>query len=232
MPLKINNFSNAILQNISFELEKGENLIILGANGVGKSTLTKILSGIMPSNTVNIDGISPSKTFGQTRAKLINYIPPKLEIFDSFISVREFLALSCLDKTISIDEVLNTLKLTHLSSQTCHTLSSGQSQLLLIATALLHQADYTIFDEPTANLDPQKIQILFKILQTSLKNKSKILITHHLDFAYKLGFNILFLADSKIAFHGSSKDFFEAKALHKLYDGAVIKENNTIMVKL
>jgi iron complex transport system ATP-binding protein len=232
MPLKITNFSNAILQNISFELAYGDNLIILGSNGVGKTTLAKVLSGIIASDSVNIDGLSPSKTFGVSRAKLINYIPPKLEIFDSFISVREFLELSCLQSHLSIEKVLSTLQLTALASQKCQTLSSGQAQLLLIASALLHEAKYTIFDEPTANLDPQKMQMLFKLLQNAMPKESKIIITHNLNLAYKLGFDILFLDQGKIAFHGASEAFFEATHLHALYDGAVIKENNTIMVKL
>jgi len=232
MPLKITNFSNTILQNISFELSYGDNLIVLGSNGVGKTTLAKVLSGIIPSDTVNIDGICPSKSFGENRAKLINYIPPKLEIFDSFISLRDFLALSCLQSHLSIEKVLTMLQLTAIASQKCHTLSSGQSQLLLIASALLHEAKYTIFDEPTANLDPQKMRILFKVLQNSMPKASKIIITHNLNLAYKLGFNILFLDQGKIAFHGASEAFFEARHLHTLYDGAVIKANNTIMVKL
>ncbi|MDQ7085487.1 MAG: ABC transporter ATP-binding protein [Sulfurovum sp.] len=232
MPLKITNFSNAILYNISFSLPQGHNLILLGSNGVGKTTLAKILSGMIPSDSVDIDGISPSTTFGHSRAKSINYVPPVLEIFDSFISVKAFLTLSCIEPVCNIEEVLNQVGILHLSPKLCHTLSSGESQLVLIASALLHQANYTIFDEPTANLDPQKIQSIFSLLQKSLPSKSKIIITHHLDLAYQLGFDILFLAHGKIAFYGSSADFFEPLHLETLYQGAVIKENHYIRVNL
>ena len=179
--LKIDNYSSNILKNISFLLEPREHLIILGSNGVGKTTLAKVLCGITPSTSVRIDGINPSKLYGKARARLINYIPPKLDVFDEFITVREFLALGFIGRQhpTGINEVLDKLNISHLSDKTCHTLSSGESQLLLIASALLHDADYTIFDEPTANLDPQKMQLLFALLKDETILKSKIIITHN-----------------------------------------------------
>ncbi len=238
MPLKITHFSNTILSQISFELERGENLIILGSNGVGKTTLAKTLCGINPSSTVTIDNINPLKIQGKKRTRLINYIPPKLDIFDEFITVREFLELGIITGIVrvqhptGINGVLEKLNIIHLSDKTCKTLSSGESQLLLIASALLHDADYTIFDEPTANLDPQKMQTLFALFKDNTLLKSKIIITHNLDLAYKLGFNILYLADKKVAFHGSSLDFFEQSHLNSIYDGSVQNIAGNMVVKL
>ena len=234
--LRINHYSNSILHDISFSLEANAHLIILGANGVGKSTLAKVLCGIHPSEAVDIDGIHPSKVYGHARAKRINYIPPKLDVFDAFISVREFLELGLMDanvgEVLSIDAVLETLHISHLADKACKALSSGESQLLLITSALLHDADYTIFDEPTANLDPQKMQMLFALLQSNTRFKSKIIITHNLDLAYKLGFNILFLGEGKVKFHGSSKEFFSEAQLDTLYEGAIEKQADNIVVKL
>jgi len=232
MPLKITNFSNAILKDISFEVTSMQNLSILGSNGVGKTTLAKVLAGIIPSSAVKIKGVSPSKTFGKERVKLINYIPPKLEVFDSYLSVKDFLLLSQFSPKISVDETLDTLALNHLATQSCQTLSAGEAQLLLMASALLHDAEYTIFDEPTANLDPEKMQILFSLLKNSFIHKSKILITHNLDLAYHLDFDILFLDKGKIAFHGTAKDFFDTKHLNKIYEGSIIKDPHGIRIKL
>jgi len=234
--LNIDHFSNAILHDISFTLEAGEDLIILGSNGVGKTTLAKVLCGITPSTSVNIENIHPSKVYGDKRAKLINYIPPKLDVFDEFITVKMFLELGFIGvvgaQHPTIAEVLEKLHILHLQEKTCKTLSSGESQLLLIASALLHNAHYTIFDEPTANLDPQKMQLLFKILQSNQHLKSKIIITHNLDLAYKLGYNILFLAEGKVKFYGTSADFFAPTHLDALYEGSVEKQANNIVVKL
>lgn len=237
MPIHINNYSNNILKEISFSLEDGKHLIILGSNGVGKTTLAKVLCGITPSSAVHIDGVNPSKLYGEKRATLINYIPPKLDVFDEFITVREFLELGLRAGVVgslhpTVDEILDKLTIGHLSDKACKMLSSGESQLLLIASALLHDARYTIFDEPTANLDPQKMQLLFKILKDSSHLQSKVIITHNLDLAYKLGYKILFLEDGAVKFHGANDDFFEQAHLDRLYDGSVVKENNNIVVKL
>ena len=234
--LKIDNYSNTILTEISFTLDAGKNLIILGSNGVGKTTLAKVLCGVTPTNSVSIEGINPSKVYGQKRAKLINYTPPKLDVFDEFITVREFLELGVIgvvgEEHPTIDEALEKLHIYHLADKACKALSSGESQLLLIASALLHDAYYTIFDEPTANLDPQKIQLLFGVLKDEATFKSKIIITHNLDFAYKLGYDILFLEEGKVKFYGLNNDFFTQTHLDALYDASVEKCDNNIVVKL
>ncbi|HFQ61975.1 MAG TPA: ABC transporter ATP-binding protein [Epsilonproteobacteria bacterium] len=235
--LKIDNYSNTILKDISFTLEADENLIILGSNGVGKTTLAKVLCGVTPTSSVSIEGINPSKVYGQKRAKLINYIPPKLDVFDEFITVKEFLELGFISGVVrvqhpTIDEVLKKLHISHLADKACKALSSGESQLLLIASALLHDARYTIFDEPTANLDPQKMQLLFGLLKDEATFKSKIIITHNLDLAYKLGYDILFLEEGKVKFYGTSHDFFAQEHLDALYDGSVEKQAHNIVVKL
>ncbi len=232
MPLKITNYSDQILTQISFELQDDHNLIILGSNGVGKTTLAKVLSGITDSNSVSINNINPSKFSGKKRAELINYVPPNLDIFDEFISVGEFLELGHFNHHTTIDKVLEILEIKHLKEETCHSLSSGESQLLLIASSLLHHADYTIFDEPTANLDPKKIQMLFSLLKKSQHLKSTILITHNLDFAYKLGFDILFLENRSIKFYGSSQLFFKQENLDKLYKKSVQKIDHNIVINL
>ncbi len=232
MPLKITDYNDEILTQISFELQEDHNLIILGSNGVGKTTLAKVLCGITDRNSVSINNINPSKTTGNKRAELINYIPPKLEIFDEFMSVGAFLELGYFNHHTTIDKVLKILEISHLKEETCHSLSSGESQLLLVASSLLHNADYTIFDEPTANLDPKKIQRLFSLLKNKQQLKSKIIITHNLDFAYKLGFDILFLENGAIKFYGTSQIFFKQENLDTLYEKSVQKIDHNIVVNL
>lgn len=229
--LKIDNYNSKILKNISFELQN-KNLIILGENGAGKTTLAKVLCGIISSSCVFVDDQNPSKIYGENRTKLINYIPPKLEIYDEFMSVEEFLNINKLYSPKSINEVLELLNITYIKEKYCKNLSSGESQLLLLASAILHEAKYTIFDEPTSNLDPKKIQKSFHILKDDTILQNKIIITHNLNLAYKLGFDLLFIKDNTIAFYDKSEVFFQDENLKYFFGNSVSKCEENIVVNL
>jgi len=230
--LEIKSYNSEILHDISFQLLRGENLIILGANGVGKSTLARVLCGLIKSDAVEINGQNPSKIYGKARSQNINYIPATLDVFDEFMTARDFLALSQLSNSFDIDEVLQLLKIEHLSQKSCKQLSSGESGLLLIASAILHQADYTILDEPTSNLDPMRIREIYKILLNPDILESRIIITHNLNLAYRLGYDILYLENGSIAYGGENKAFFDSNNLNKYFDDSVKKIENNIIVNL
>jgi iron complex transport system ATP-binding protein len=214
--LKLNNYSNYILDNLTLEI-KNQNLIILGSNGCGKTTLAKAILGLLDDNIID--------------SKLINYIPTKLDIFDEFMSVYEFLHLSCI-KYNNIDKVLKSLDILYLKNKYAKNLSSGESQLVLLSSAILHSAKYTILDEPTSNLDPQKVKKVFDMLKYDDILNYKIIITHNLDLAYKLGFDIVYLKNGKIDFNGASEDFFKQDNLDKYFDNTVCNINNNIVVNL
>ena len=232
MPLRLTDYNDTILHDISLEIEAGEHLTILGPNGAGKTTLAKVLCGLIPTETATIDGRRIDTMSGADRAEALNYIPAKLDIYDGFVSVEDFLALSRLDERMSIDAALQRLGIAHLKSYRCKTLSSGESQLLLTASALLHGARYTIFDEPTANLDPIRMRTLFALLSDENVLKSKIVITHNLELAYKLGFDILYLEAGCIVFQGSADAFFAQSQLDAIYHGSVKNLGEHVAVAL
>lgn len=220
--LKITEFGNNILTNINFHLNEGENLIILGSNGAGKSTLAKILCGISYSQAVELFGRELNSFSAKERSEFINYVPPKLEMFDEYLSLREYLELSRLYSKLTIDDVLELLELKALEHKPCITLSSGEQQLLLLASSLLHNAKLTIFDEPTANLDPKKMLKVAKILSGE-KIQNRIIITHDLNLAHKLGYKIIYMSGGKIEFFDTNERFFEKANLDKLF-GTSIKQ--------
>ncbi len=232
MPLHITDYSDEILHNISFRLEAGSHLCILGANGAGKTTLAKVLCGLIDTKAVTIDGKLLHDLHGTARAKVVNYIPAKLEIFDTHMSVEELLALSHFDTALHIGDALERLQIAHLQEHPCRTLSSGESQLVLTASALLHNARYTLFDEPTANLDPMRMRTLFALLSDEHVLKSKIVITHNLELAFKLGFDILYLEEGRIRFYGSAERFFAQSQLDALYHGSVKNLGDHVVVSL
>lgn len=231
--LEIKNYSNSILKDISFFLNSDENLLILGENGAGKSTLAKILSNLISNNSVEIFGENLSKISSLKRAEYINYIPPKLFIFDEYMTVNEFLENSFIknvDKN-KLEDTINLLKLKDLEDRYCTLLSSGEKQLLLMASAILHDAKITIFDELTANLDLKRLKEVYEIFNSQLLQQ-KIIITHNLDLAYALKYKILFIKAGKIEFYGTNEDFFKEENLLKFYNNTIKKVQNHLVVDL
>ena len=231
--LEINNYNSSILHEISFKLEDNENLIILGENGAGKSTLAKVLSNLIENNKVKIFNENINKMDDLKRASLINYIPPKLSIFDEYITLREFLELSFISSVDNekISKVIKLLNLRKLENKYCKSFSSGEKQLLLLASSIIHDAEITIFDELTANLDISRLKEVFDIFNSDLL-KQKIVITHNLDLAYALKYKVLFLKDGIIEFFGSHDEFFDNKNLKRFYKDTIRKLDNHLVVNL
>lgn len=231
--LEINNYNSDILHDISFCLKQDENLIILGENGAGKSTLAKVLSNLITNDKVLLFDENISKISDLKRAQLINYIPPKLSIFDEYVTLKEFLELSTITNVDNekIDDLIKTLKLEKLKDRYCKAFSSGEKQLLLLASSIMHDAKITIFDELTANLDISRLKEVFDIFNSDLL-KQKIIITHNLDLAYALKFKILFLKDGKIDFFGQHDEFFSNENLKKCYNNTIMKLDKHLVVNL
>ncbi|PHO10924.1 iron ABC transporter ATP-binding protein [Malaciobacter canalis] len=229
--LKVSNYSNFILKNISFFLN--ENLVVLGENGAGKSTLAKVICGLIESEAIELYEKNLNSLSQQERANFINYIPPKLSIFDEYITLKEFLELSSINSVDAkrLKKVILLLNLKKLENRYCNDLSSGEKQLLLLASSLMHNAKITIFDELTANLDINRLKEVFDIFKSNFLNQ-KIVITHNLDLAYALKFKILFLKDGKIEFFGENEEFFTNKNLNKFYKNSISKVNNHLVVNL
>lgn len=215
--LKVDNFSSYSLINVSLKIEN-KNLIILGSNGSGKTTLAKVLSGLLGDKQID--------------TKIVNYIPTKLEIFDEYLSVEEFLGLSKLYSKKTIENLLNQLEITHLKDRSSKYLSSGESALVLLSSAILHNAKYTILDEPTSNLDPQKVKMVYNLLKHSDALQNKIIITHNLNIAYKLGYDIIYIKEGRVDFQGTNIDFFNQKNLDKYFEKTVKKLDDHIIIEL
>ena len=231
--LEINNYNSSILHEISFRLEDNENLIILGENGAGKSTLAKVLSNLIENDKVKIFNENINKMDDLKRAFLINYIPPKLSIFDEYITLREFLELSFISTVDNekINSVIKLLNLKKLENKYCKSFSSGEKQLLLLASSMIHDAEITIFVLFSANLDISRLKEVFDIFNSDLLNQ-KIVITHNLDLAYALRYKVLFLKDGIIEFFGSHDEFFDNKNLKRFYKDTIRKLDNHLVVNL
>lgn len=214
-----------ILQDI--DLDINTHLCIIGSNGSGKSTLAKALCGLIDfSGEINIDSKDIKTLKHVERAKLISYIPAKLEIYDLHVSVYEFVLLSRFAYKKSFfdytkedkEKVLKNIEfvgLAHLKEHTVGSLSSGEQQLCLIASALTQESKIIIFDEPTANLDPQNTKRVASIVKELKDSRQIILITHDLHLACYMDSKNIFIQERHVREFG--RELFDNDMLKELF---------------
>ena len=218
--------NRTILENISLKIEN--HITLLGANGSGKSTLAKAICSLIDfDGEVKIDNTNIKEISLNDKAKILSYIPAKLEIYDSFISVEEFVLLgrfpykksffeySEKDKNIT-QQTLEFLKISHLKESSVSSLSSGEQQLALIAQALAQQSKIIIFDEPTANLDPHNSKVIAEHIKGLKEYHQIILITHDLHLASYVASPVIFIKDKTT--HYYEDNFFDNATLEELYN--------------
>ena len=215
-----------ILENISLCIPS--HLSILGANGSGKSTLAKAICNLIEfDGEIYLESEEIRTLQLKRRAELISYIPPKLSIYDEYISLEEFvlqgrfihknafLEYSNADKE-KVKAHLELLGISHLAQSSVSSLSSGEQQLALISQALTQESKYIIFDEPTANLDPKNSQKIALIIKALKESHTILLITHDLQLAAFMESDVLFIKDTKA--HYFSDGFFNDAKLSELYE--------------
>lgn len=190
-----------VLEGVSFTIPDGEVFGILGPNGVGKTTLIKILTGQDSPNTgtVSVLGLTPWEDETQVRHQI--GILPEKQSPPSYLTPREFfryvgMVRGIPDATLeeNIDKWAEYLsfedKLDTLSSN----LSRGQQQKVMFAQALLHDPKIVFIDEPVANLDPLMQERVKEFIQDySDEGNTVVLSTHHIEFASDLCSKILSL---------------------------------------
>lgn len=169
------------LDNVSFSVRKGEIVGFLGPNGAGKSTLMKILTTYLTADSgiaiVNEHDVTSAQKEVQ---KSVGYLPEHNPLYLD-LYVREYLAFNAdLHKVTKsrIDEVIALTGLTPESHKKIGELSKGYRQRVGLATALLHNPDVMILDEPTTGLDPNQLVEIRDLIKNIGKDKTVFLSTH------------------------------------------------------
>ena len=216
--LKVENLSISfggapVISKLSFELEEGDFLCIVGENGSGKSTLLKAITREIPAKgKIKFDGIKQDQ---------IGYISQKSKIEEKFpAAVEEIVASGSLNapsfglfynrkiksKTL---EALRTLKIEKLAKRSFSELSGGQKQKVLLARALVATEKLIILDEPSNNLDQKSRQDLYSNLRTlNERGMTIIMVTHDLDHGNLIGNKILSLSKN-MPFFGNTSEYVE-----------------------
>jgi phospholipid/cholesterol/gamma-HCH transport system ATP-binding protein len=217
---------NHVLQGVDLDVYKGENVVVLGRSGTGKSVLIKIISGMLIQDRgyVNVLGKEVDKLtplqLRELRLK-IGFSFQSSALYDSmtvrknleFPLVRNQRSLKRAQINTAVETVLDAVGLLQTINQMPAQLSGGQRKRIGIARTLILQPEIMLYDEPTAGLDPItsfEINELINEVQEKFKTSS-IIITHDLTCAKATGDRITMLLDGKFVKQGTFNEVFSSQ---------------------
>ncbi|MEN9783586.1 MAG: hypothetical protein RJA24_929, partial [Pseudomonadota bacterium] len=192
------------LAGVSLTVEPGEFFGLLGPNGAGKTTLITILAGLSraSSGVARIMGHDVSSDYRGARSAL-GVVPQEL-VFDPFFTVRETLTFQSgyfglRDNSAWIAEVLENLDLTAKADTNMRALSGGMKRRVLVAQALVHKPPVIVLDEPTAGVDVELRQALWRFIRRLNRDGHTIVLTtHYLEEAEALCGRIAMLKQGRV----------------------------------
>jgi len=195
-----------VVNDVTFEVGRGEIVALLGPNGAGKTTTLRMLAGLIAptSGTVAIDGMQLTRATGSTLRSRIGFLTEAPGLWDR-LTVRENLriyaglyGLANVERTI--DRALETFELTGRASAQTAELSKGTRQKVALARALLHEPAILLLDEPTSGLDPEVTRSVRTLLEERRAAGCSILVsTHNLDEAERLADRVAVLHERLLA---------------------------------
>ncbi len=215
---------NQVLRGVDLDLHKGENVVVLGKSGTGKSVLIKIVVGLLTQDEGSM--VVLGREVKDLKPKALNALRLKIgfsfqasALYDS-MTVRENLEfplernvknLTKAERNKEIEQVLDSVGLLQAINQMPAELSGGQKKRIGIARTLILRPEIMLYDEPTAGLDPITcIEINNLINQVKeTYNTSSIIITHDLTCAKETGDRVAVLLDGVFGAEGNFEDVFE-----------------------
>ena len=208
-----------VLHSLSFSIGAGEAVGLIGANGAGKSTIMKILLGLLPcEGTVTVDGIAvEKKNLGEIRKKLgfvlqnsdnQMFMPTVYE--DMMFAPRNY-GLSKEEAEARVDRVLAELGLTELKHRYNHKISGGEKRMAAIATILAMEPEAILMDEPSTALDPVNRRTVIRAINNL--SMTKLIASHDLDMILDTCDRVILLSHGEIAADGPADEILRDKAL-------------------
>ncbi len=206
-------FENVIFKNVSFTIERGESLTILGFSGSGKSTLLRIICGLeKPSEgEVYLDNKSIEEQVGKVVLVFQNYaLWPHLTVLENVLLPLKYKGFTKDQAIKKAKSSLALLQISQLADKYPNQISGGQQQRVALARALAFEPDFVLLDEPFANLDPAlrrnavvDIKKYFEMLKIG-----SILVTHNVDDAAEFSKSMAVLHSGTFYGPSSFNDFY------------------------
>ena len=239
-----------VLKGVSFTAEGGKAFGLLGRNGAGKTTSIRILMNVFPANSgeVLIDG----KPIDYNKIG-IGYLPeerglyPKKLIIDQLVYFAELKGMSAKDATKAVDYWLGRLGMSEYRNKRLDTLSKGNQQKIQLITALAHDPDIVILDEPFSGLDPVNAMLLKDVVKEQIaKGKIVLFSSHQMSYIEEFCDSIAIINAGKVAISGDLHEIKRAyprdklvvstvapeKLMADLGDSCTKREDGTLLIQL
>ena len=199
-----------VLTGVSFKAEGGKAFGLLGRNGAGKTTSIRILMDVFPANSGDV--LMDGKPIDYRKVG-IGYLPeerglyPKKTIIDQLTYFAELKGMSHKAAVKSVDYWLERLGMMEYRNKRLDTLSKGNQQKIQLVTALAHDPDIVILDEPFSGLDPVNAMLLKDVVKEQIsKGKIVLFSSHQMSYIEEFCDSIAILNAGKVALHGDLHD--------------------------
>ena len=208
-----------VLQDLTFQIRTGESVGLIGANGAGKSTIMKLLLGLLEGEgRILVDGEEVRReTLGEIRRKL-GFVLQNSDNQMFMPTVYEDMIFAPLNYKLSreaaearVDAVLARLHLEDLKHRHNHKISGGEKRMAAIATILAMEPMAILMDEPTSALDPYNRRIVINTIREL--QQTKLITSHDLDMILDTCDRVILLSDGQIAADGAAQEILRDRTL-------------------
>lgn len=215
------------VDSISFDIQSGEVVGLLGHNGAGKTTVMKMLTGYLEptAGTIHIDNLDMGKDTAAIQ-KRIGYLPencplwPEMTVIDYLTYQASLHAVPESRQQHAVARAIQRTALRDKATQIIHTLSRGYRQRLGVAQAILHDPDIIILDEPTNGLDPTQISQMRQLIRELSQSATVIISTHILQEVQAVCDRVLIMRAGKLAVNARLDELQNKKQLLVTVDNA------------
>ena len=208
-----------VVENLSFTIQKGETVGLIGANGAGKSTIMKLMLGLLPAQgEILVDGMPVTKQNLPPIRQKIGFVLQDSDnqmfmptVYEDMIFGPRNYGLSREEADARVDRVLRELGLENLKHRHNHKISGGEKRMAAIATILAMEPEMIVMDEPSTALDPVNRRRVISTINS--RKETKLIASHDLDMILDTCQRVILLNHGRIVADGEAETILRDQAL-------------------
>ena len=209
----------SVIEDLSFRIERGESVGLIGANGAGKSTVMKLLLGLLSGEgTILVDGIEVNKASLSAVRRRLGFVLQNSDnqlfmptVYEDMIFAPLNYGLSREEAERRVDAVLERLGLQELKYRHNHRISGGEKRMAAIATILAMEPEVMLMDEPSAALDPYNRRVVINTIRSL--SQTKLITSHDLDMILDTCERVILLDRGRIVAEGPADEILRNREL-------------------